>query len=159
MPVSGGPFGDGTSWNYDPFLVPPPGGSPDALLLVHPGNRQDLFTRQPDGTFLNTTSPALRGATVTVDSTGRTLRFKDRTTWRFDLAGRLLSQADRHGNTVTLTRDSQGRITALTDPTGRQAPTPGPACGSTGSRIPSGGRCATPTRAGASVRSPTPTGG
>jgi RHS repeat-associated protein len=120
MPVSGGPFGDGTSWNYDPFLVPPPGGSPDALLLVHPGNRQDLFARQADGTFLNTTSPALRGATVTVDSTGRTLRFKDRTTWRFDLAGRLLAQADRHGNTVTLTRDSQGRITALTDPTGRQ---------------------------------------
>jgi hypothetical protein len=72
-----GPFGLGTSWDYDRFLQPPPNGSPDALLLFTPGNRQDLFARQSDGSFQNLSSPALRGAVVTVADGLRTLRFKD----------------------------------------------------------------------------------
>lgn len=118
--TNAGPFGLGTSWEWDIFLQPPPNGSPSALLLFTPGNRQDLFAQQSNGTFVNTTSPALRGAMVTVDGNGRTLRFKDGRAWRFDTAGRLSSQADRNGNTVTLTRDGQARVTAITEPRGRQ---------------------------------------
>jgi len=31
-----------------------------------------------------------------------------------------VSQSDRNGNTLTITRDTQGRVTALTEPAGRQ---------------------------------------
>jgi len=119
--TNAGPFGLGTSWEYERFLQPPPNGSPDALLLFSPGNRQDLFARQPDGSFANSTSPALRGAVVTVVSGTRTLRFKDGRSWRFRTSdGLLVSQADRNGNTVLISLDSQGRVTALTEPAGRQ---------------------------------------
>jgi RHS repeat-associated protein len=119
--TNAGPFGLGTSWDYDLFLLPPPNGSPDALLLFSPGNRQDLFARQPDGSFINPTSPALRGAVITVAGGLRTLRFKDGSTWQFRTSdGLLVSQADRNGNTVFITRDGQGRVTALTEPRGRQ---------------------------------------
>ncbi|MEK7205207.1 MAG: DUF6531 domain-containing protein, partial [candidate division NC10 bacterium] len=118
--TNAGPFGLGTSWDYDRFLQPPPNGSPDALLLFSPGNRQDLFARQTDGTFSNATSPGLRGAVVTVAGGLRTLRFKDGSTWQFRTSDALLvSQSDRNGNTVLITRDSQGRVTALTEPRGR----------------------------------------
>jgi len=115
-----GPFGLGTSWPYDIFLQPPPNGSTQSLMLFTPGNRQDLFARQADGTFVNTTSPALRGALVTTSPSGRTLRFKDGRLWQFDLNGRFISESDRNGNTVTISRDGQGRVTALTAPDGRQ---------------------------------------
>ncbi|MBI2987006.1 MAG: IPT/TIG domain-containing protein [Deltaproteobacteria bacterium] len=118
--TNAGPFGLGTSWPYDIFLQPPPNNSPDSLIFFTPGNRQDLFARQPDGSFINTTSPSLRGAVVTVVAGIRSLRFKDGSLWRFDGAGRLISQADRNGNTITLTRDTQGRVTQITEPSGRQ---------------------------------------
>jgi len=118
--TNAGPFGLGTSWPYDVFLQPPPNGSADTLILFTPGNRQDLLSRQVDGSFLNTTSPALRSAIVTVAGGVRSLRFKDGSVWRFDTAGRIINQSDRNGNTVTLTRDSQGRVTRITEPSGRQ---------------------------------------
>jgi RHS repeat-associated protein len=117
--TNAGPFGIGTSWPYDIFLEPPPNSSPDTLILFTPGNRQDLFSRQANGSFVNTSSPALRGAVVTVAAGIRSLRFKDGSLWGFDSAGKLISQADRHGNTITLTRDAQGRITQITEPAGR----------------------------------------
>lgn len=113
-----GPFGRGTSWPWDLFLLPAAGSS-SALMLTSPGNRQDVFARQADGTFVNTTSPALRGAVVTQDGTGRTIRFKDGRQWRFNIAGRLMSQTDRNGNQVTLSRDFQGRVTQINEPRGR----------------------------------------
>jgi RHS repeat-associated protein len=115
-----GPFGRGTSWEWDPFVAYPFNRSPSVLMLFTPGNRQDLFTQQPDGTLANGTSPALRGATVAVDPGGYTLRFKGGGIWRFDTTGRLESRRDRTGNAVTLTRDAQRRITAITEPRGRQ---------------------------------------
>ncbi len=117
--TNAGPFGLGTSWPYDIFLQPPPNNSPDSLILFTPGNHQDLFARQSDGSFVNATSPPLRGAVVTVVGEVRSLRFKDGSLWRFDSAGRLISQADRNGNTITLARDSQSRVTQITEPSGR----------------------------------------
>jgi RHS repeat-associated protein len=58
---------------------------------------------------------------VTLEPGLRVLRFKDGTIWRFRTFDALLvSQTDRNGNTVFITRDSQGRVTALTEPAGRQ---------------------------------------
>ncbi|MBI3595608.1 MAG: Ig-like domain-containing protein [Nitrospirae bacterium] len=117
--TNAGPFGLGTSWSYDLFLQPPPGGSPDALVLYWPGNRQDIFARQLDNSFINATSPALRGAVVTQSGGNRLLTFKDKRVWTFDSAGRLIVQQDRNGNTVTITRDGQGRVSQITGPTGQ----------------------------------------
>ncbi len=115
-----GPFGLGTSWPYDIFLQPPPNGSTNSLILYTPGNRQDLFARQLDGSFINSTSPAQRGAVVTVAGGLRSVRFKDGSLWSFDGAGRLIGQMDPNGNTITITRDGQGRVTRITEPSGRQ---------------------------------------
>jgi YD repeat-containing protein len=80
-----------------------------------------VFVRQGDGSFLNSSSPALRGAVVTVTEGGlRSLRFKDGNVWRFENTGRMISQADSNGNTVTLSRDGLGRVTRITEPAGRQ---------------------------------------
>jgi RHS repeat-associated protein len=118
---SAGPFGIGTSWDYDRFLVPPPNGSPDLLQLVLAGNYYLPFARQPDGSFQNTQDPTYRGARITLEPGLRVLRFKDGTTWRFRTSdGLLVSQSDRNGNTVFIARDGQGRVTALTEPAGRQ---------------------------------------
>jgi RHS repeat-associated protein len=70
--------------------------------------------------WANIESPALQGALVLRESSGLALHFKDGRVWRFSFSGRLLSQTDRLGNTVTVTRDTQLRVTALTDPAGRQ---------------------------------------
>ncbi len=113
-----GPFGPGTSHSYDTFVQ---SLSADALLLTLPGNSRTTFARQTDGSFVNSTEPALKGARIftALDGT-RTFHFKDGAAWTFDGAGRLVRQADRNGNAVTVARDGQGRMTALTDSTGRQ---------------------------------------
>ena len=136
--TNAGPFGIGTSWPFDVSLASPPNGSGDTLILVSPGNRQDYFSRVSFTNFANSTSPSLRGAVLAVDILR--LRFKDGSIWQFDLAGRLQSQTDRNGNTIQLSRDSQGRvvriglffggeltvnytdagIASITDPIGRQ---------------------------------------
>ena len=121
-----GPFGVGTISSYDIILLPPPNNSSDALVLYTPGNHQDLFARQPNGTFLNTTSPALQGAVVTVSGGIRTLTYRDKSKWTFDgtnnqvIGGRLIGQTDLNGNTVTISRDSQGRIIQIAQPSGRK---------------------------------------
>lgn len=49
-----------------------------------------------------------------------TLTMKDQTKWNFDVNGRSVSWQDRAGNTVTIGRNTAGRITQITDPTSRQ---------------------------------------
>jgi RHS repeat-associated protein len=116
-----GPFGIGTSWDYDRFLIPPPNGSADFLQLLLAGDYFIPFARQSDGSFQNSQDPTYRGARVTLEPGLRVLRFKDGTIWRFRTQdGLLVSQTDRNANTVTISRDSQGRVTALTEPAGRQ---------------------------------------
>jgi RHS repeat-associated protein len=115
---SSGPFGPGTSHNYDVFVQ---SLSADALLLTLPGNSRAIFSRQSDGRFLNTTDPGLKGTSLTTaPDAARVLGFKDGTTWVFDAAGRLIRQVDRNANTVTIARDGQGRIARITEPAGRQ---------------------------------------
>jgi RHS repeat-associated protein len=122
-----GPFGVGTSWEWDVFLNPsgPLTDQFRMLTLFSPGNRQDTFVElgganQVSGMWANFASPSLQGALVLRESSGLALHFKDGRVWRFSSSGRLLSQQDRVGNTVTLTRDTQLRVTAITDPVGRQ---------------------------------------
>lgn len=115
--ASAGPFGPGTSHPYDIFLRVQ---GTDLLILFLPGNSRSLWARGADGLFRNDQVPAYRGAQITANPDGtRTLRWKDGSAWGFNANGRLISQADRNGNTLTIARDSQGRATALVEPAGR----------------------------------------
>lgn len=49
-----------------------------------------------------------------------TLRHKNQSVWVFNSAGKLASQSDPDGNTTTIARDGTGKITTITEPTGRQ---------------------------------------
>ncbi|HEU5393333.1 MAG TPA: DUF6531 domain-containing protein, partial [Candidatus Methylomirabilis sp.] len=117
LDLSVGPFGLGSSHPYEVSLRPQ---GTDLFSLILPGNSRSLWSRGADGTFRNDQVPAYRSAAITLNPDGtRTLRWKDGRAWGFDANGRLISQADRNGNTLTIARDGQGRATEITDPAGR----------------------------------------
>jgi RHS repeat-associated protein len=112
-----GPFGLGTTLGYDDFLE---ATSPDLFTYVYRANAHAPFARQPDGTFINTTVPAFRGARITVnpDST-RTLRFKEGSALVFQSNGQLIRKRDRVGNEVVIERAMQSNTSAIREPSGR----------------------------------------
>jgi RHS repeat-associated protein len=98
--------------------------------LVLPGNARFPFVRQPDGSFVNLMHPRFAGAVLTQAGSTHTLRFKDRTVWRFASGwvanalpiaglGLLIEQTDRNGNRLTVSRNTHGDLTQLTEPGGR----------------------------------------
>jgi len=97
--------------------------NPTMYLLVKPGNYQYRFSIQTDGTFTNTTDPAMGGAVVTKNAdNSRTLRMKDGWTYKFDSSGRLIEISDRNGNRLTFERHSDfegGYLKKITTPEGR----------------------------------------
>ena len=112
-----GPFGLGTTLGYDDFLDMV---SPDLFNYVYRANAHTPFVRQPDGTFINTTVPAFRGARLTVNpDTTRTLRFKDGRALVFASNGQQIRTRDRVGNEITIERAWATNTSALRDPAGR----------------------------------------
>jgi RHS repeat-associated protein len=123
--------------------------SPSLHKLILPGDNELNLVARPDGTFVNTTHPFLKGAVLsTITGGDLQLRFKDGTTWRLHLfilgvGGNipiyyLTEQADRNGNRITIERtgaeisrvidasgrivqmtNSSGKLTAIRDPLGR----------------------------------------
>ncbi len=112
-----GPLGIGTTLAYDDYLQ---STSQDVLTYVSAGNAVAAFTRQPDGSFINTTIPTFRGARITVnpDST-RTLRYKDGRATVFDGAGLPIRVRDRTGNEVVIERAFETNPTTIREPSGR----------------------------------------
>ena len=119
-----GPFGIGTSASFDISLQAPSVFDNQTIVLISPGNKQDIFSRQPNGTYINTTSPSLRGAVMTIigpsDEREYTLRFKDGIVWRFNNAGLITRQSDRNGNMVNYSRDNFNRVVRIQEPAGRE---------------------------------------
>src|SRR5882724_995007 len=112
-----GIFGHGWTSNYEESVEPY--GS--RLLRLNLGDgRAIYFTRA------NTNSPYVpgepldfRGQVVkNIDNT-YTLTFKDGRVHQFNTTGKLLSQADRNGNTFTLAYDTNGFLSTVTDASGR----------------------------------------
>lgn len=84
------------------------------------GYGQGTLSLQPDGTYANTTLPALRGITATLNPDGsRQIRLKDGRVKRFDTNGRLVEISDRSGNTVRIVRNEFGFISEIQEPAGR----------------------------------------
>lgn len=125
-----GPFGIGTSFNYGyqlgTFAYLQGQG---IITLATPDGNQFTFNQQTDGTFINTTVPALRGAVLTANQASGTyiLKWREGSTYQFQttsFGGRdafLTSMTDPNGNTTTLTLNPSiaGQITQITDPVGR----------------------------------------
>jgi RHS repeat-associated protein len=111
-----GPFGLGTTLVYEDFLEP---NSDTLITYLYRGNARAAFTQQADGTFTNTTIPAFRGTTITINADGtRTMRRKDGSTIVFT-QGLQTSRSDRFGNTVTIGRAANGAVSTITGPSGR----------------------------------------
>ncbi len=134
-----GPFGPGTNHNYNHRLIPF-GNTDEALLLLKADDGRAVFSINPDGTFINLTTPSLNGVVVSIGVGGiRTLRYKDGRKWIFSDTGFLIRVEDHIGNGVDLIRndgiltkivqlggreilldyDNSSRIIRLTDPLGR----------------------------------------
>ena len=141
LSTNSGAFGLGseTPYNYKLDTYDPKNAA--TINLIAPDGNRFPFSIQPNGTFVNSSVPWLRGAVLTATGTyvnGGTanvasLRFKDGAVWTFEVTeidsdlpsgcnfyfSALASQTDRFGNQTTLTRDCT-KITAITDPVGRQ---------------------------------------
>jgi YD repeat-containing protein len=129
--IAGFELGLGRGWalSLDVVLLE---GTSSLRTLILPGNSRFAFPQQAPGTFVNTTHPRFAGAVLTQTGSSHTLRFKDGATWRFAsgwLAGGfpipglslVTEQVDRTGNRLLFTRDAQGKLLALTDPTTNRA--------------------------------------
>jgi RHS repeat-associated protein len=134
--VDNGPFGLGTSHNYNYLLdisnVSQTTGVLGLINLIMPDGNQLPFPQQPDGTYANTTIPALNGAVLTNVSTPTVaifnLRWKDGTLFQFNgyntfnpVTAFLASITDTNGNTMSLSRDEgvPNVLFSVTDPVGR----------------------------------------
>ncbi len=110
-----GPLGFGWTFTYGEHLEQQPDGS--ALYREGDGT-EHLFTLDGSGGYVR---PPGKHLALTQDSGGFTLGTKQGQSSRFALDGRLLSIADRNGNTVTLGYDGSGNLSTVTDAAGRAA--------------------------------------
>lgn len=111
-----GSFGLGTRTDYNYYLQ----GSGSALTYITPAGGRYIFSKNLDGSYTNTQYPFLKNvkAYLNGDNT-RTLKFKDSSSYTFDTNGRLTRQTDANGIYVSISRDTYGNITAISDSTGR----------------------------------------
>ncbi len=115
-----GPFGKGTFFNFEKQAQSTESG---LVITYAQGNgRIDLLTRQPDGTFQNTTVASLKGLVLTLNADGsRTIRMKDGSLERYSATGRLVGLEERNGNTITIERGGNDLITRIVDASGLRA--------------------------------------
>jgi RHS repeat-associated protein len=113
-----GPFGRGTTMSYDDIL---PVTAPGVLTYVYRGSARTQFFLQGDGSYLNNTVPAFRGARITINATTgiRTLRRRDGSAIDFDTGGLMVAVRDRNGNQITISRSFGLKATRVTDPVNR----------------------------------------
>ena len=122
-----GPFGLGTANQYSYALNTFPLSQGQGLLtLVMPDGNQFNFNQAPDGTFINSDIPMLRGAVITGNLTTGLFNLKwiDNSQFGFTVISRaayLTSVTDSNGNKTALTLNSAQplQILNITDPVGR----------------------------------------
>jgi RHS repeat-associated protein len=128
LSTDAGPFGLGTSHNYDLRLDNTAPETAAVVNLILPDGNRLPFTRNASGTLTNATVPSLSGAVLTPGGDGSAqIRFKSGTVLRFQPAnitiGSVLeSITDPFGNRTALTRDPSNlrRISEIADPAGRK---------------------------------------
>ena len=122
----GGPFGFGTSHNYGYQLDTVAPQNASVINLVMPDGNQFPFSKQANGTWVNSGVPLLAGAVMTLVAPGTVnLRWKDGTTFQFISSSNgvvpfevLGSITDPNGNVITLVHQGPD-LTDVIDPGGR----------------------------------------
>ena len=115
---SGSPTGTamGTKWGFSYGMRIE--ASPDGSLTYYTGSLQALpFTKAGTGSW--SPPPGWHQTITKAASGGYAMRFKHGNVFTFDDTGRLVSEADANGNTVTLQYDATGQLHTVTDATGR----------------------------------------
>ena len=111
-----GLFGRGWSTQYDQAIV----GYDASLLSFNQSDGRAIYFSRPltsSGAFTDLIGDY--HARIIQDSGGSTLGFRDGSSKQFNFAGKLVSMADRNGNTTTLSYDGNGFLASVTDPFGR----------------------------------------
>ncbi len=111
-----GLFGYGWTTKYDEFLTL----YQDRMVkLTMPDGKAVFFGRPDTSTYFRSISADLKARIDKAQDGSYTLTFEDGRMHKFDAFGRLLWQADRHGNQTTLTYNSNGVLTGITDAGGQ----------------------------------------
>lgn len=85
-----------------------------SVAFYGPSGYQHVFFKNADGTYK--TPPGANASLVKLGTGEYTLTFNGADTWKFSSAGRLLTQNDRNGNTITMNYDpSNGALASITD--------------------------------------------
>ena len=123
-----GPFGWGTSHNFDYRLDTSTPQTAALINFVLPEGTTIPFSRQADNTLINSTTPMMAGWVMTTASDGTaTLRQKSGIYMQFvparfvALSSVLVAVGDTNGNVTTIVRNSDPyQITEIDDPAGRK---------------------------------------
>jgi RHS repeat-associated protein len=110
-----GPLGFGWTFSLGESLQTEADGS---VLYREADGSEHRFEVQADGSF---SPPAGKHQALSSNAGGFTVRDKDGTLHRFDLAGRLISLADRNQNQLRLTYGANGLPSTVIDAAGRTA--------------------------------------
>ncbi|MBI4430803.1 MAG: RHS repeat protein [Candidatus Omnitrophica bacterium] len=105
-----GIMGRGWYHSYEIFLE----RNMDGSAVVTDGPRGELFYL-PDGSGGFSATKPNNYAELFSETDGYRLRFKDGTTYRFSLDGKLRSMADRNGNTLSFAYNENGLLSIVTD--------------------------------------------
>jgi RHS repeat-associated protein len=125
LSTNDGPFGVGSGSIYNYSLDTAFVNGAQAINLINPDGSRFLFSRQPNGTLINTTVPSLQGAVMTTTSSNQAnLRYKNGSVIVFQQYGLLsleVSVSDANENQITLNRDAGNpqQIDSISDPVGR----------------------------------------
>ena len=117
-----GVFGIGGDHNFDLAIDTAVPNSASMFNLVIPfGGRHVPFTRQENGTLINSTDPGYLGAVFTTNPDNSSqMRTKDGVTFSFAPNGGLSGISDPNGNSITVSRNGSGEVSLVSDSLGRQ---------------------------------------
>lgn len=114
--LASGPLGRGWTHNYSMRLITATVGVSQIATLVAPHGARLRFTQNGNGSF--SAGPGVRASLIRQADGHYTVTRGDQAIYTFDAAGRLVSLADKNGNTTTLSYTAN-RLTAITAPDGR----------------------------------------
>jgi len=113
--------GLGHGWTPSFDMRIEPFDSPDlptakVVLVVQETGARSFFFRGTDGKW---TAPERVTAVLEQDSNGFSFHRKDHLTFRFSLSGNLARVTDQNGNTTSIARDGEGRVSKISGGAGR----------------------------------------
>ena len=122
--TSHGVFGYGWTGPYNAHLttekVVSGLGTKEVATVYQDNGSTVRFERGSSGEPWTPTGPLVQAALVPGGGSNTVYTLPDQSKLTFDGNGRVSSEADRNGNTTTMSRNGEGRLDSVTDPAGRK---------------------------------------